>query len=194
MSPDNLPESSAGQRARLAMSSFPEFYRQYWPRLVRCLVTQAGDSRWAEDVAQETMLAAIAKWDELLTYERPDAWLFKVAIRRVRRLEAQARERRLVPEDGEAAAGDLGIAATIDVWAGEHLDLIAAIRSLPRRQAEVVVLHHLIGYTLAETGEILAMSEATAKTHLKRARERLQVLLQDDRIPAPPRPERGRPA
>jgi RNA polymerase sigma-70 factor (ECF subfamily) len=182
----------AGSDARLALSSFPEFYRQSWPRLVRCLIAQATDTHWAEDVAQDAMLAAMEKWDQLLTYDRPDAWLFKVAIRRLRRMEAQGRERCLLPDE-ESAVGDLGVAAAIDSWVGDHIDLIAAIRSLPRRQAEVIVVHSLADYTLAETAEILGMCEATAKTHLRRARERLQDLLHEDLAPGLPAPSRRMP-
>lgn len=163
------------------VASFPEFFRQWWPPLVRCLVTQASDTRWAEDIAQETMMAAQDSWERLLTLERPHAWLFKVGIRKLRRLEARARERCLLPEDADTAVGDLGMAAAMDDWISDHLDLVAAIRALPRRQGEVVVVHCLAGYTLAEAGQILGITEATAKTHLRRARERLRQLLE----PAP---------
>jgi RNA polymerase sigma factor (sigma-70 family) len=184
-----MPDGAApGSQARLALSSFPEFYRQFWPRLVRCLIAQATDTRWAEDVAQDTMLSALEKWDQLLTYDRPDAWLFKVGIRRLRRTEAKGREQCLLPDE-ESAAGDLAVAAAMDGWISEHIDLITAIRSLPRRQAEVIVVHSLADYTIAETAGILGMCEATAKTHLKRARERLHELLHHD---APGLPESPR--
>lgn len=173
--------ASRGHRARLTVTSFPEFYRQWWPPLVRCVISQASDTRWAEDIAQDTMMAARDNWEQLLTYERPDAWLFKVAIRSLRRLEARARERCLLPEDTGPAAGDLGVAAAMDDWIAAHLDIVAAIRSLPRRQGEVVALHGLAGYTFAEAGQILGITEATAKTHFQQARERLQQQLE----PAP---------
>jgi RNA polymerase sigma factor (sigma-70 family) len=159
------------------MTSFPDFYRQWWPPLVRCLISQASDTRWAEDVAQEAMLTARDNWERLLTFERPDAWLFKVAIRTLRRLEARAREQCLLPDDNGAATGDLVVAAAMDDWVADHLDLVAALRSLPRRQGEVAVLHGLAGYTFAEAGQILGIAEPTAKKHFQRARERLQQLL-----------------
>lgn len=181
-----------GARARQALSSFEEFYRRYYPPLVRCLKTQATDTNWAEDVAQDTMLTALGRWDQLLTYDRPDAWLFKVAIRKLRRLEARGRERCLLP-DQDSAIGDLSLAAATDSWVSDHIDLVAAIRALPRRQAEVVVVHLLADYTICETAEILGMCEPTAKTHLKRARERLQELMQDQLLPNLPLPPRRMP-
>jgi RNA polymerase sigma-70 factor, ECF subfamily len=175
--------AARGRRARMSMVSFEEFFRQWWPSLVRCLIIQACDTRWAEDIAQETMLAARDNWDLLLTYERPDAWLFKVAIRHLRRLEARAREKCQLNDDIATEIGDLAMAAA-DEWVAGHLDIVRAIRSLPRRQAEVTFLHGLAGYTFAEIGPILGISESAAKTHFQRARERLQQLLGAD----PPHP------
>jgi RNA polymerase sigma factor (sigma-70 family) len=169
-----LPDhASRGERARLTLTCFRDFYAQWWPPLVRCLIAQANDSRWAEDVAQETMLLARDNWERLLTFERPDAWLFKVAIRTLRRLEARTREY----PGNEPDTGDLMVAAAMDDWVATHLDVVAAIRSLPRRQGEAVVLHSLAGYTFAETAQILGIAEPSAKEHHKRACRRLQQLL-----------------
>lgn len=183
MTDTGLPDTaSRGHRARLDVTSFPDFYRQWWPPLVRCVISQASDTRWAEDIAQETMMAARDNWERLLTFERPDAWLFKVAIRTLRRLEARAREGGLLPDDAGSAAGDLKMAAAMDDWVAGHLDIVAAIRSLPRRQGEVMFLHGLCSYTFGETAQILGIGEPTAKEHFRRARVRLQQLLE----PVPP--------
>ena len=174
--------ASRGHWARMTVTSFPDFFQQWWPPLLRCVISQASDTRWAEDIAQDTMMAALGNWERLLTFERPDAWLFKVAIRSLRRLEARAREQCLLPDDTGSATGDLGLAAVMDDWVAGHLDIVAAIRSLPRRQSEVAALHGLAGYTFAEAGQILGIGEPTAKEHFRRARLRLQQLLE----PAPP--------
>jgi len=171
--PDPVPRE---YRPRLEVASFSDFYAQRWPWLVRCLIAQAGDSRWAEDVAQDTMLDARDKWDQLLTYDRPHMWLLRVAIRRLRRMEAKGREDCLFSEDDGSVAADLAATAVTDAWVDEHLDLLAGIRALPRRQAEVVVVHCIADFTLAETGQILGISEAAAKTHMQRARRRLKDL------------------
>jgi RNA polymerase sigma factor (sigma-70 family) len=176
--PEVPDPGSRGHRARLTVTSFPEFYKQWWPSLVRCVISQASDTRWAEDIAQDTMMAASDNWEQLLTYERPDAWLFKVAIRSLRRLEARARERGQLPDDSGSATGDLCLAAATDDWVAGHLDIVAAIRSLPRRQGELVFLHGICHYTYAEAAQILGIGEPTAKEHFRRARERLGELLE----------------
>jgi RNA polymerase sigma-70 factor (ECF subfamily) len=163
-----------GRQARLSLVSFPTFYKQYYPLLVRILVSQSCDTRWAEDVAQDTMLAAYSKWEELLGYERPDSWLFKVAIRRLRRIEAKIRRERPYPDGVLSATRDLGLAAAEDNWVNDHLEVVAGVRALPRRQAEVIALHFLADYTLEETADLLGISLSSVKTHKQRGLESLK--------------------
>ncbi len=163
-----------GRQARLSLVSFPTFYRQYYPLLVRILVSQAHDTRWAEDVAQDTMLAAYSRWEELLGYERPDSWLFKVAIRRLRRIEAKLRRECPYQDDFHNTMRDISVAAAEDSWVNEHLDAVAGIRALPRRQSEVIALHFLADYSLDETAEILGISLSSAKTHKQRGLDSLR--------------------
>jgi RNA polymerase sigma-70 factor (ECF subfamily) len=164
---DNIrdPEDRARQ-ARMDTESREVFFERNWPRLLRLLKSQANNSRFAEDVASQAMIAAFDKWDEVLTYDRPDFWLNTVALRILRRLEAQARKRGYLCEDPESCARDLRVEAFRDDWIADHIDLIAAVRSLPRRQCEVIGLHYLCDYTIAETARMLGMPVGTVKAHL----------------------------
>ncbi|WP_378064062.1 RNA polymerase sigma factor [Actinomadura yumaensis] len=174
---------SPGHAARETLSSYPEFYRHWMPRLTGFLRAQTSDSRWVEDVAQESMLAAQLRWDELMTYDKPGAWLFKVATTMLRRWQAKAREQCTSLDDMVTRGVHHGLVAA--AWEADgHLDLMNAIRSLPRRQREAVALHHLLQMPLAEVADILGITEGSAKTHVHRARKRLEELL----TPAPARP------
>jgi RNA polymerase sigma-70 factor, ECF subfamily len=169
--------SSRGSQARQRMGSPEEFFECYWPRLIRFLISQTCESDVAEEVAADAFMAAWDRWDSLLTYERPDSWLFKVATRKLRRLEAQARAQSCLHEDLQSSIADLRNAAAADKWVEEHLDLVAALRCLPRRQSEAIALKWLGDYTLKETAEILSVTEETAKEQVTRAIGKLQVLL-----------------
>jgi RNA polymerase sigma factor (sigma-70 family) len=171
-----------GAQARLSMGSQEEFFTRYWPRLLRFLITQASNYSLAEEVAGDTFLKAWDRWGDLLTYERPDSWLFKVAIRELRRQEAKARTRDSLAEDPAGNLADLQGAALTDDWVADNFALTAAIRTLPRRQAEVIACL-LLGYSARETAEILGMSEGTARSHLSRATGKLRVLLNDAELP-----------
>lgn len=121
--------------------SFDAFYEMYYPTLTRYLMSQSGARDLAEDIAQDAMMHACDKWDLLLTYDRPGAWLFKVATRKLRQAEAK-QEKGSWPQD--LVGAEMQTSATTDESAVTRLDLEAAIRNLPRRQAEVISLHFLV--------------------------------------------------
>lgn len=157
------------QRERLArecMTSFDLYFRTYWPDLVRFLKARASDTHLAEDIATEAMMAVSDNWDKLLTYKRPDSWLFKVALRKLRRVEARARHDGFLRENPESCVDDLRRDSFRDDWIEDNIDLISAVRRLRRRQCEVIGLHYLADYTIAETASILDMPVGTAKKHL----------------------------
>jgi RNA polymerase sigma factor (sigma-70 family) len=171
----SVPTPIARERTPPGLTSFNAFYDLYYPKLTRFLISYGGSSGGlAEDVAQDAMIAACEKWDNLLTYERPDAWLFKVAIRMLRRAEGRIKEGSW-PED--LASTDRRNSATADESAETRIYLVAAIRDLPRRQAEVIGLRFLRDCTLAETARILGLTEAAVSAHQRRGLERLRQQL-----------------
>lgn len=164
-----------GQHALDCMAESPErFYLEYQPRLVRFLKTRASNVNWAEDIADEAVIAFLDKWDDLLTYDRPDSWLFAVAMQKLRRVEARARDLCCIDESQASSEREVRKAAETDDWVAEHLDLINAIRALPRRQCEVIGLHFLVDWTLPETARILGIEVGTVKRHLNRGIENLR--------------------
>jgi RNA polymerase sigma-70 factor (ECF subfamily) len=54
--------------------------------------------------------------------------------------------------------------------AAETTEVLDALRSLPKRQAQVLALTYVEGLATTEVGEVLGFSTATAKTHLRRGR------------------------
>lgn len=179
------------QKARMSTVSFDTFFIDYWPCLVRFLKSQANNSRFAEDVASQAMIAAADRWDELPTYDRPDCWLFTVAIRMLRRLEAKARRDGYLVEDPTTFDNDLQIERLHDEWVDKHIDLISAVRLLPRRQCEVIGLHYLCDYTIADTARMLGMPVGTVKAHLNAG---LVALRRHFGVTAPQKSQRRIPA
>jgi RNA polymerase sigma-70 factor (ECF subfamily) len=169
---------AASRASKINLSSQDEFFRSCWPWLLRILLSQASDSGLAEEAAQDTIVTALDRWDDLVTFERPDSWLYLVAIRRLRRMEEQARNQGCLAEDRVAIEADLRLVCASDEWVAQNLDLVTAMRLLPRRQAEVLALRCLGDFTERETAEILAVSEGTVKTQLCRARKKLRLLLE----------------
>jgi DNA-directed RNA polymerase specialized sigma24 family protein len=93
-------------------------------------------------------------------------------------MEAKARAWGRLAEDPAGIEADLRQVAASDGWVAQHLDLIAAMRLLPRRQAEVLAWRVLGECSEQETADILGVTEGTVKTQLSRARKKLHVLLE----------------
>jgi RNA polymerase sigma-70 factor, ECF subfamily len=91
-----------------------------------------------------------------------------LAAERARRLWRRAR--------AILRAGPLPPAPQVSV---EALDLLAALRTLPIRQRQVLVLHHLVGMPVEEVARTLSLPSGTVKSTLARGRRAPAVLLDD---------------
>jgi RNA polymerase sigma-70 factor, ECF subfamily len=178
-----LVDESTGDDSALsgviADRDFEPFYRAQYPKVVRLLVGLTGRRALAEELAQEALLSAHKRWAHLATMDRPDLWLRRVAINRAisahRRwlAEVAALARVRSREQGATQApSDAGLAADERLW--------NEIRALPRRQASALVLWAVEDLALDDVGEVLGCAGETARTHLRRARERLAAALGDD--------------
>jgi RNA polymerase sigma-70 factor, ECF subfamily len=151
---------------------FEELYTSAFGRLVGQLFLVTGDLHEAEEVVQEAFTRAAGRWQQLRDYELPETWVRRVAInlatdgrRRVRRRLAV-----LSQLDAEATA----VVPPISV---DGLAVAAALATLPRRQRQVVVLHHVLDLPVQEVARQLAVPVGTVKSRLARARSALAVQL-----------------
>ena len=145
--------------------SFEAFYRQEYRSVVAFAYALSGSRMGAEDLAQEAFIAAHRNWDHVSEYEKPGAWVRRVAsnlaisayrkrmaeVRAVTRLAWQRQEWLPAPEPEDAR-----------FW--------NAVRGLPAKQAQAVALFYLEDRPVAEIALVLDCSPATAKVHLHRGR------------------------
>jgi len=71
---------------------FRDFYRAAYPRLVAQLYAVTADLALAEELVQEAFVRAASRWPQVGTYQAPEAWVRKMALRL--RLDALRRIRR----------------------------------------------------------------------------------------------------
>lgn len=148
-------------------STFEQFFRDEYRRLLPVLRAVTGDRDLAEDLAQEALAKAQRDWEQVVTFDRPSAWLRRVAMNamvntwRRRRREAAAMER------VGTAAGPVDVSLEL---AGDDDELWVHVRGLPDQQRWAVALHYVEDLPIAEVAEVLGCSEGTVKTHLSRAR------------------------
>src|SRR3954452_3167480 len=108
-----------------------QLFRAEYARLGVVLRAQTRDAGAAEEIAQEAFAAAARHWPKVRKYDDPKAWLWLVALRHGARW---GRREAIRPRSSPAAGHSIEIE--------QMIDLHDAIRRLPRRQREVVVLHY----------------------------------------------------
>jgi RNA polymerase sigma-70 factor (TIGR02960 family) len=176
-----------------------------------------GSVQDAEDIVQETLLAA---WRGLEQYQERDslrAWLYRIATNRC--LNA-LRDRRRRPREApglpfevpeptrrgeplwlepypdarlEAVADDSpGPEARYEMKEAVTLAFVAALQRLPPRQRAVLVLRDVLGFRAAEVAEMLESSEVSVNSALQRARATLESRLPDRERASLPRLSRER--
>jgi RNA polymerase sigma-70 factor (TIGR02960 family) len=171
-----------------------------------------GSMQDAEDMVQETLLAA---WRNLEAFEGRASvrtWLYRIATNRcLNALRARSRRPREVqpmteaPEPTRRTAPiwlepypdvlleDIpdrspGPAARYEAREAIELAFIVALQHLPPRQRAALVLRDVLGFRTAEVAEMLDTGEASVKGALQRARATLEA-----RLPAPNRDRAPRP-
>ena len=146
------------------------FFRVEFPMVLRTVFLILGDRGKAEDVTQEAFIQLLSHWKKISRYERPDAWVRRVAIRLAVKTQKRERMRAVLERD---TAGSQGPKAP-------DVDLANALRQLPLKQRTCVLLFYYEDRPIAEIVDILGISEGSVKVHLHRARERLAALLGEE--------------
>lgn len=151
---------------------FDAFYAAHYRRAVALARALTGSIGTAEEVVQDVMADAHRRWARIGTYDDPAQWLRRAVGNRA----VSARRRAVVRARGLARLSARTSGASVDVDPADAA-IWAAVRALPRRQAQLVALVYVEGLSLPEAATTLAIALPTAKTHLARARARLAVEL-----------------
>ena len=141
------------------------------PRLRRYARALTGDSHRADDLVQDTLERALAKFHLWRRGSDLRAWMFAI-MHNVFVNQLKARRELALDEAAQAA---LESAPRSDPL--ELRDLDAALRCLPAEQREVLLLVGLEQLSYAEAGEALGVPMGTVMSRLSRGRERLRALL-----------------
>lgn len=151
-------------------ADFEDLFHEEYPSLVRAVLPIVGDVGDAEAIVQEAFVTAMARWSRVRRYDRPGAWVRRVAIRDAVRHSARRQRRWAAPSPPPPMAEAIT----------DRIDLDRALAQLPARQRAAVVLHHLLGWPTAEVAESLGCAEATVRVHLHRGRSALAAILTTD--------------
>lgn len=140
---------------------FGDFYRDGQSACLRAVLASVGDRQLAEDLVAEAFTRAWMSWPKVSRHPAPYGWVVRTALNT--RLTWWRRRRREVAFRGdETAVGAQTATEVIDPG------LITALRQLPRRQQEVIVLRVFLDLDTRSTAKALGIAEGTVGVHLSR--------------------------
>jgi RNA polymerase sigma-70 factor, ECF subfamily len=150
-----------------------ELFRRHWRRAHRAAYLVVGDAAAAEDIAQESFLAAIRALDRFDRRRPFGPWLHRITVNRAIDF---VRARKLRRESVLADAAE----DTAPEDAGLSDELIAALAALSPEHRAVIVLRYLLGYTPGEIGQILRLPRGTVNSRMRRALDRLRPAVEGE--------------
>lgn len=157
-------------------------FDQHYRGMCRLATLLLGDGAAAEEVVQEAFLRTYAGWWRLRRPTRAQ-WYLRAAV--VNQCRSRAR-RRTVEDRGNrtvwATEADAAEPPEIE-RTGEAMAVLAAVRALPPRQREAVVLRYYADCSEAEVAGALGCSVGTVKSQLSKARAALARVLSESADP-----------
>jgi RNA polymerase sigma-70 factor (ECF subfamily) len=163
-------------------------FAPWMKRVARKYVSSAG---LAEDIVQETWLAVLRELDTFQGRSSLKTWIFQILVNQAK--SAGRRERRVIAVDSlhhcidrpGAAVGSPCTGTAVPVARPEDLvvadeaarAILAAVASLPPRDAQIIALRDIQGLSAPEAAEQLGISAGNQRVLLHRARVRLRAVL-----------------
>jgi RNA polymerase sigma-70 factor, ECF subfamily len=152
--------------------SFDAFYAAGFARVVGQVALVIGDRSEAEDVTQEAFARASLHWSRLCRYDRPEAWVRRVALNLAVNRARSTRRRLLVQ-------GRANLPAPPAAVSEEALVVAEALRALAPTHRQVLVLHYLLDLPVEEIAREVGAPVGTVKSRLARGRQALAARLGD---------------
>jgi RNA polymerase sigma-70 factor (sigma-E family) len=176
-----VPDTGPGPDAHAAAGTdatgeVTALYQAHAVGLIRLAIVMLGDRVAAEDVVQDAFLGLYRHWDRLDDPAKALAYVRSAVLNRCR--NALRQRHRTIGRAEEPATAE---SAEATVLVGEeHQRVLAAIRLLPARQREALVLRFYLELSEDETARSMGISRGTVKSATSRAVAALGRLLKED--------------
>jgi RNA polymerase sigma-70 factor (sigma-E family) len=151
--------------------TFEEYAFARTGALVRFARLLTGDEHRAEDLVQDVLTRAYARWGRISRTDRPDFYVRRMLINAHHSWWRRLSSRELAVETVAERPATADEAAEV----AERDALWRLVRQLPARQRTVIVLRYYEDLDDARIAEILDCSTATVRTHAKRALDALRA-------------------
>ncbi len=149
------------------MESVESLYETYREDIYRLAVSYTRSFSEAEDVCQTVFLKLMEQ--RRITPGKEKAWLMQVTVNQCRSLLRSSWWKTTAPLDDALPAEP-----------GDNTEVLQAVLALPPKYRVVVYLHYYEGYSTAQIGRLLKISQTAVTTRLSRAREALRKKLTEE--------------
>jgi RNA polymerase sigma-70 factor (ECF subfamily) len=158
--------------------SFDDFFRAEYRRVVGLALVLTGRPAVAEELAQDAFVSAYRRWDRIVGYDDPAAWVRRVVANlAMSSLRRRTREARALVRLAARREPPFELPDADDSFWRE-------VRTLSRRQAQCIALRYLEDRSVDDIAAVLGVAAATVRVHLHAARtalaERLGATLEED--------------
>jgi RNA polymerase sigma-70 factor (sigma-E family) len=167
-------EAIAGPRTALE-----DLHRGHYRSLVRLASLLVDEVATCEELVQDAFVAVFRKPGLVRDQDKLPAYLRSAVLNgarshlRARQVRDRAQPLRVVREPDSPEAGA--------VMADDQRAVLDALRDLPDRQRDVLVLRFYLDLSEAQIAETLGIKAGTVKTHVRRGLEALATTLEDQR-------------
>jgi RNA polymerase sigma-70 factor (sigma-E family) len=172
------PPSMSSPSTWDADEAVTSLYAAHYRSLVRMAALLLRDADEAEEVVQDAFVAMHDAWRRLRDADRALAYLRQSVVNRAR----SALRRRAVRERHAEPAGEphrhLPSAESEAMRAEDRRAIVEALRLLPERQREAIVLRYYADLSEADTATAMGVSRGAVKSHTSRGMAALRTNLE----------------
>ncbi|HEX9041409.1 MAG TPA: SigE family RNA polymerase sigma factor [Trebonia sp.] len=154
-----------------------ELYAGHYKRLVRLALLLVHDVQTAEDVVQDAFWAMHLAWRRLRDADKALAYLRQSVVNRSRSV---LRHRKVVDMHQPKPAPDEPSAEHAVLVLLERSAVVSALRLLPERQREAIVLRYYADLSEADIARAMGISRGAVKSHTARAMAALKSILEQE--------------
>src|ERR1700753_1936750 len=174
---DAFMASSAARAGRSADRAGAELDAVHYRALVRLAALLVRDTPTAEEVVQDSFVAMHGGWQRLRDAEKALAYLRQGVVNRSRSV---LRHRTVVDKNVQKAPPDMPSAEHGALTLLERSAVVDALRKLPGRQREAIVLRYYADFSEAEIAAAMGISRGAVKSHTARAMAALKSILEQE--------------
>ena len=152
-------------------------YSEHYRSLVRLAAFLVRDNATAEEVVQDSFVAMHGAWRRLRDTDKALSYLRQSVVNRSRSV---LRHRMVVDKNTPKPPPDMPSAEHGAIIQLERSAVVAALRALPERQREALVLRYYGDLSEAQIASVMGISRGAVKSHTARAMAALRVVLERD--------------